>query len=77
MTHPRGFMHCHEDFVGSDEIKLYISQLVEDSDLGRAFAVSLALRAMHKFIRMDKTFQIERILCPYAIRLDFNNLLSA
>ena len=34
MTHPRGFMHCHEDFVGSDEIKLYISQLVEDSGLG-------------------------------------------
>jgi len=27
-------MHCDEDFVGSDEIKLYISQLVEDSDLG-------------------------------------------
>ena len=34
MTHPRGFMCCHDVFVGSDEIKLYNSQPGEDSDMG-------------------------------------------
>jgi len=58
-SHPRGLMQCHEDFVGSDEIKLYNSQPVEDSDLGYGRYRILGIPRNASFIRVDKTFQTQ------------------